>query len=128
VLARVPFDARYWPAEDRDWYARLAAVELRIEYEPEAVVRHFPELDLRGFCRKNFLYGRGAYRFRRQFTGGRLEPPHFYARLLRSAARDGPSTLALVGLAQVVTAAGFFAEAVGQARGGRRKAASLTAL
>lgn len=108
TLLRLPFDESYGAGgEDREWYARLGAAGCLVEFEPGAVVLHFQELSLDELWRKNVRYGRGAYRFRRALRGGRLEPPGFYARLLRDGFRRGPVVGALVALTQAATAAGY---------------------
>jgi GT2 family glycosyltransferase len=120
VIDAIPFDETYSTigAEDRDWYARVAAAGRRLIFEPAAVVFHFPELTPRTFVAKQFRYGRGAYRYRIRHRSGRLERPAFYARLVRCGFDEGLAVGALVSAAQVAAAAGYAAEAV--AAGGRR--------
>jgi glycosyltransferase involved in cell wall biosynthesis len=114
TLAALPFDARFdgVGAEDRDWWARVAASHLRIAYAPDAAVDHRPDLGLVRFARKQARYGRGAYRFHAAHPHGCPDGAVFYGRLVRDAARQGPDVAALVLLAQAATAAGFAAEAV----------------
>jgi GT2 family glycosyltransferase len=108
ILRRLPFDESYGAGgEDREWFARLGAAGCGLELEPGAVVLHFQELSLGELWRKNVRYGRGAYRFRRAHRRGRLEPPGFYARLLRDGFRHGPLVGALVALSQAATAVGY---------------------
>jgi glycosyltransferase involved in cell wall biosynthesis len=121
LLARIPFDPGYASAEDRDWYARVAAAGVRVEFEDGAVVRHFPKLDLPTFWRKNVRYGRGASQFRREHAIARIERPRFYLRLVREGAAAGPRALGLVLLAQVATAVGFGAERLDRLRAGERQ-------
>ena len=124
VLLEVPFDERFpLYAEDRDWCARLHAAGHGYVWVAEAVVFHRLELDLLGFLRKHERYGRGAFRFRRANASfRRLEPPSFYAGLVRDAARTDGALAALVCAAQVATAVGFVHEALRPS--GRRDAAS----
>jgi GT2 family glycosyltransferase len=113
VLAALPFDERYPLAagEDRDWCARLVGSGRTLLFEPAATVRHHQELDARSFWRQQVRYGRGAYRFRADHgTLRRLEPPAFYAGLLRRGFAEGPRAGALVCLAQLATAWGMAAE------------------
>lgn len=114
VLGEVPFDERFpLYAEDRDWCARLHAAGHEYVWVPEAVVVHHLELDLTGFLRKHERYGRGAFRFRRANAAfRRLEPPSFYAGLVRDAARTDVRVAALVLAAQLATAVGFVHEAL----------------
>jgi glycosyltransferase involved in cell wall biosynthesis len=112
VLAELPFDERYPLAagEDRDWCERLAVAGRAIAYEPGAVVRHHPALDLAGFWRQQVRYGRGAHRFRA--AGDRPRPPlAFYLDLLRKGFGQGPAAGGLVVLAQLATVVGWVREA-----------------
>ncbi len=122
VIRALPFDEGYRTAggEDREWCAQLRDRGLRLDAEPAAIVLHHQRLDLAGFLRQHARYGRGAYRYRaRRATARRLEPPAFYLGLVRAGFRSGPATGALVCVAQLATAVGFFAE-----RRGARQAAS----
>jgi GT2 family glycosyltransferase len=114
VLVDLPFDERFpLYAEDRDWCARLHSSGHEHVWVPEAVVVHRLALDLPGFLRKHERYGRGAFRFRRANAAfRRLEPPSFYAGLVRDAARSDRRVAALVLAAQLATAVGFVHEAV----------------
>lgn len=113
LLLEVPFDERYrLSAEDRDWYMRVAARIDGVDQAPEAVVRHFPQLTLRRFVAKQFVYGRGAHRFRRDHRSGSIEHANFYLGLLRTAFGSGLRTGLAVCLAQLATAAGFATEAL----------------
>lgn len=113
--------------EDRDFCDRWCAAGRRIDWRPDALVHHLKALTLHTFIRQQFNYGRGAYRYRRGRAtrlGARLslERPSFYLGLLRSAAAARRSRVAavaltgLLGLAQVVTLAGFVVESVGVSR------------
>jgi glycosyltransferase involved in cell wall biosynthesis len=113
LAVEIPFDETFLDVggEERDWTARLAAHGYELVWEPRAEVLHLPSLTLKDFWRKHVSYGRGAYRYRRRYAGGRLEPPRFYADLVVLGFQEGlPIGLALC-LAQVATAVGFVAEA-----------------
>ena len=114
ILTRFPFDTGYVRAggEDRDWCERLVSGGVAIEYAPDAVVVHSPHLDLAGFVRQQYRYGRGAARFRAGGDSRRLSGPRFYARLLRSGFRGGKAAGFAVIAAQGATAAGVVAERV----------------
>jgi glycosyltransferase involved in cell wall biosynthesis len=111
VLAAVPFDERYRTAagEDRDWCARLGAAGYVLQAEPSAQLVHRPTRTLRAFLRQQVRYGRGAYRFR-TWGSRRLEPPVFYARLIRRGFDRGAKVGVLVCVAQIATAIGFVSE------------------
>lgn len=74
-------------AEDRDFCKRLLERNFKLVYQPEAIVYHFHELNLRGFWRQHFNYGRGAYHFHNNLTKrtsgkSKSEPLDFYFQLL----------------------------------------------
>jgi glycosyltransferase involved in cell wall biosynthesis len=108
-------------AEDRDFCARWTRSGRSMVYSPAAIVRHAHALDVSGFVRQHFRYGRGAYQFRKR-TGSRggepprLEPLKFYMDLLsypiKRAGRDGIGISLLFVLSQFANAAGFFREAL----------------
>jgi glycosyltransferase involved in cell wall biosynthesis len=112
VLAAVPFDERFPAAagEDRDWCARLAAAGFVLRAVPGAELVHRPNETLRAFLRQQVRYGRGAYRFRTSGARRRLEPPSFYARLIRRGFGRGAAAGVLVCVAQVATAIGYISE------------------
>lgn len=122
VALAIRFDESYAGigAEDRDWYARVATAGHDLLLEPRAVVRHLPSVTVRDFVGRHVRYGRGAHRFRRQHRDGRLEPPAFYAELIRRGFHEGVVPGLGVCLAQAATAVGFLLEARAQ---GRRPAA-----
>lgn len=109
-------------AEDREICDRLLQRGHRIVYAPEAVVFHAHPLDLAGFCRQHFHYGRGAFSFRmvrarRCAQPVRLEPLSFYTGLLghpfaEASGRFAVSLAALAFLSQAIHAAGFAWEAL----------------
>ncbi|CAN5353577.1 hypothetical protein BH18GEM1_BH18GEM1_08930 [soil metagenome] len=111
--------------EDRELCDRWVHAGHRLAYAPEAVVLHAHDLDLPGFLRQHFAYGRGARQYHRicSLRGrGRVhpEPVAFYRELVlypftRSAERRLPLT-ALLTLSQVANAAGFFRELLHQRR------------
>lgn len=104
-------------AEDREICDRWVASGYTLEYCPAALIHHYHALDLSGFLRQHFGYGRGAYRFHalrrsRGLSAPRLEPPRFYASLLRYPSRrqrgmELAKTVTLLGLSQVSNACGF---------------------
>lgn len=119
LLAIGGFDTSFArPAgEDRDLCDRWRRAGHRMTFVPEALVRHAHVLGPRSFWRQHFDYGRGAYAFRRaraRRDGGRiaLEPPHYYARLVRTpfATDAGVRALrlaTLLAVAQLANAAGY---------------------
>jgi glycosyltransferase involved in cell wall biosynthesis len=112
VLAALPFDERYRSAagEDRDWCARLMAAGYVLRVEPQAELVHRPTESLRAFLQQQVRYGRGAYRLRAWGARRGLEPPAFYARLVRRAFDRGAGVGLLVCAAQIATAIGFISE------------------
>lgn len=110
------FDPRFRTSEDRDLCERWLAHGLALTYEPDAVVHHAARLDLSGFVRQHFAYGRGAYRFHRESARRGTDParvdPAFYLALQRRPFRQAPPRQALLlsGLLvlwHVVNAGGF---------------------
>jgi len=119
LLVSEPFDERFPDAagEDREWCARIVGKGYRLASEPEARVTHNQELSLASFLRRQYRYGRAAYRFRIARGGApRLERPGFYADLLRRGFAKGARVGMLVVLAQAATAAGW----ISMRRGARR--------
>jgi len=119
------FDGRRFrgAAEDRDFCDRWRASGGRLVYVPEAVVRHAHDLDLPGFWRQHFGYGRGAACFhaaRAARGSGRLRddmPFHFDPALWRATfelrpRRRAARTAALLMVWQVANATGFACERV----------------
>jgi glycosyltransferase involved in cell wall biosynthesis len=116
-------------SEDRDFCDRWVATGRPLLLEPTAVVLHAHPVDLAGFVRKHFEYGRGAFRFRRARARRhgdrlRLEPPRFYAGLVLTPFRHdrrARSALlaALLVVSQLANAAGFLAEGLRRRGGGR---------
>lgn len=133
------FSARFprAAAEDRDFCERWTRAGLSMTYAPEAIVDHHHVLDLPGFWRQHFNYGRGAHGFHRARAARgsgplKVEPPRFYLGLVGyPLARDRSARAfycaALMALTQLANAAGFFYEAMSarwlvagpQAGGGR---------
>jgi GT2 family glycosyltransferase len=106
--------------EDREFCDRWARLGGRLTYAPDAVIRHGHPLTFRGYWRQHVNYGRGALRFHRLRTraaGGRRTgtPLSFYLRLVtypltRAAGTRRLSLTALLALAQIATAAGYWRE------------------
>lgn len=110
LLARFRFDEGYPLAagEDREWCRRVTGAGVAIAYEPDAVVRHHPDLNLRAFWRQQVRYGRGAHRFHDERDAGpQLQAPAFYTGLLRKGFEQGVRVGSLVALAQAATAVGM---------------------
>ena len=116
------FDVRYRGAggEDRELCAKAVELGLELVHMPEAIVDHEHALDLRGFWRQHYNYGRGAYVHRamaagREQRGVHVAPLRFYLDLLAYPWRQPKDKRARFGaslflLSQVANAAGFFAE------------------
>jgi GT2 family glycosyltransferase len=111
-------------AEDREFCERWLRHGFRMTYAPEALIYHAHRLTLDTFCRQQFNYGRGAFRFHqlracRRLDHFRLEPFSFYMNMLRYPLSEiqGPKKylfLALIFLSQGTNAAGFLREMVRQ--------------
>lgn len=117
------FDERFPLAagEDRDLCAKCRESGMSLLSAPNAVVEHRHAMQLRGFLRQHFNYGRGAFVCRRLETsrgapGFRIEPLRFYIDLVREpfrANRPGANRLRIAALlfaSQAANAAGFFRE------------------
>jgi len=110
--------------EDREFCERWLRHGFRMTYAPEALIYHAHRLRLHSFCRQQFNYGRGAFRFhqlraRRRLDHFRLEPLSFYVNMLRYPLAEirGPKKyliLALIVLSQGTNAAGFLWEGMRQ--------------
>jgi GT2 family glycosyltransferase len=89
------FDAGFRTAEDRELCDRWLAAGYRMVYAPAARVGHAHPLDLRGFCRQHFGYGRGADRYHRvraaRDSGSLLEESSFHLELPRLLIRRARS-------------------------------------
>jgi GT2 family glycosyltransferase len=126
------FDQKYTFAagEDREFCDRWLAHGYPLVYVPDVVVYHAHSMTFATFCKKHFNYGRGALRVRRararrRVDRMRFEPIKFYADLLtwpfsRAPRMLAPALTALLVVAQVAHAAGFFFEA--GLHGARRRA------
>lgn len=83
------FDPAFRTSEDRDFCDRWLRAGRALHYAPHAVVQHWHELDLAGYCRQHFGYGRGAYRFHRareRRGAARFRPElQFYREVFRRA-------------------------------------------
>jgi cellulose synthase/poly-beta-1,6-N-acetylglucosamine synthase-like glycosyltransferase len=125
LVAMGGFDESFPLAAAEDRY--LCACWLKqgeLRFVPGAVVEHRQMLDLRGFWRQQFRYGRGGMQFwrRREAEGAagvRLEPWHFYSRMLLYPFGRVPFLKAvgmsvLLAVSQVACAMGYFAERRGE--------------
>jgi glycosyltransferase involved in cell wall biosynthesis len=106
--------------EDRGFCERWLRSGYPMQYAPDAVVSHRHPLTLRSFCRQQFEYGRGTFRYRRlqaELESRRIsiEPARFYFNLLCypfAVSHDAKFQLAaLLGVSQAANALGFFWEA-----------------
>lgn len=93
------FDPSFTTSEDRDFCDRWIARGFRLEYVPEAIVMHRHNLTLRTFCRQQYAYGKGAFRFHRAHSlrrrrNVRIEPS-FYVALFVSPFRHASGSRAL---------------------------------
>lgn len=115
------FDARYRHAgaEDRELCDRWTHSGGKMIYAETALIRHSHRLTPGAFWRQHFRYGQGALHYRRARAHRdagpvRIEPLHFYTRLLRYpwvAGQRRPARIAaLLLLAQTANATGFFHE------------------
>ena len=118
------FDESFRTAEDRELCRRWAQAGFELGRVSEAIVEHDENLDLGGFVRKFFAYGRGAARFHGSGTDPSLrESTRFHFRLpalaipelrQRGLARSA-AIAALLLLWEISNVAGYLAEKV---RGG----------
>lgn len=117
------FDAQYQraAAEDRELCDRWRRQGRRLVTAPAALVRHSHDLTLPAFWRQHFSYGTGAWHYWQHRANGqssrvKVEPLGFYGSLLTWPVRThgvaGLPVGALLALAQVANAAGFFSEAM----------------
>lgn len=109
------FDPRFLTSEDREFCDRWTASGRRLHFLPDIVVYHDHDLTLPGFCRQHFGYGRGAWRFHREYARREHErvriEPSFYLRLHRRALAGQPPGRAL--LLQLLLIVWHFANAAG---------------
>ena len=110
------FDVSFRTSEDREFCDRWIASGRRLEYAPEAVVFHRHDLDMRGFVRQQYAYGRGAYEFHRLVAARadrriRIEPSFYRKLFLRPLDLDdrrrGAAMFALLQLWNLINTAGF---------------------
>ncbi len=107
-------------AEDREFCERWLRHGFRMTYAPEVLIYHAHRLTLSSFCRQQFNYGRGAFRFhqlraRHLLHRFRIEAFPFYVNLLRHPLSEIQGKkkylfFALMILSQGVNAAGFLWE------------------
>jgi glycosyltransferase involved in cell wall biosynthesis len=110
LITSEPFDETFPDAagEDREWCARIVGKGYLLAFEHDARVTHRQKVSLASFIRRQYRYGRGAYRFRSAHGGtSRLERPGFYAGLVRRGFAVDVRVGILVVLAQAATAAGW---------------------
>ena len=107
--------------EDREFCDRWQRLGFRLDYAPEAIVRHLHPLDFPAFWQLHVNYGRGSYLFHalraRQLGGGiRFAPPRWYAGLIAhplgqpDGAPHNARMALLVAIAQLANVTGFFWE------------------
>lgn len=114
------FDERFRVAsEDRELCDRCLHLGYKMTYAPRAVVFHSHDLELTGFCRQHFGYGRGARQFHqeraRRGSGSLAEEARFHGRFLKllgaplSKLRPARAVLvlALLGLWQFLNLGGY---------------------
>jgi glycosyltransferase involved in cell wall biosynthesis len=111
-------------AEDREFCERWLRHGFRMTYAPEALIYHAHPLRLHSFCRQQFNYGCGAFRFhqlraRLGLQHLKIESLSFYVNMVRYPLSEiwGPKKyllLALIILSQGANAIGFFWEMVRQ--------------
>ena len=59
------FDVRFRTSEDRELCNRCLFMQMRLLYEPKAIIYHTHDLNFPEFARQHFNYGRGAYHYHR---------------------------------------------------------------
>ncbi len=111
-------------SEDRELCDRCLHLGYRMAYAPRAVVFHGHDLELAGFCRQHFNYGRGARQFHRERSrrgsGSLAEEVRFHGRFLKllvaPLSRLRPASalivLALLGLWQFLNLGGYLFDLV----------------
>jgi len=118
------FDAAFVETggEDRELCDRWRHLGRRLVYVPSALVRHGHAMNLAGFWRQHFRYGRGAFHYhrrRKERGSGRLQDElGFYSRiprLARGPLSQQPKSRAiaavwLILVWQVANACGYFSE------------------
>ncbi len=115
------FDSSFRTSEDREFCDRLIHKGYSLVYRPEAIVRHYHDLELATFFRQHFSYGRGAYQYHRVRalrSDTQLRPETgYYLSVFRRAfdsrlSRRPFSVAALLGLWQIATISGFMWERI----------------
>ena len=104
-------------AEDRDFCDRAIEAGVRLVFAPEAGIDHYHGMNLRGFWKQHFNYGRGAYayhrlRAERQADAVGCEPLRFYVSLVRYPLAKfgllrGAKLSLLMAISQVANVAGY---------------------
>ena len=102
------FDASFPLAagEDRDLCERWVNAGHAMTYTNKAIVAHAHDLNLVGYCKQHFNYGRGAHhlhraRARRGMRKLRIESLHFYAQLIIAPFRS-ETTMRAIGLSALL--------------------------
>jgi GT2 family glycosyltransferase len=106
--------------EDREFCERWLRHGFRMTYAPEALIYHAHALRLHSFCRQQFNYGCGAYRFHQLRAHHwlhhlQMEPLSFYVNMMRYPLAKIHGTkrflfLALIVLSQGLNTTGFLWE------------------
>lgn len=84
------YNKHLWPGyEDRELCDRLVRSGCRLIYAPEAVVAHDRTLTFSSFLAQHMEYGRGAFKYYRQYRGTAKQGERlFFFRTMREAARE----------------------------------------
>ena len=121
------FNVDFRTSEDRELCDRWLFHGYRMTYAPEAVVYHAHDLNLWGFCKQHFGYGRGAYHYNRiravRGSGNLREEMKFHFNwrnwLLYPLTQVKSRQAFYLAVWQVANTAGFFSEAMSQKFGQR---------
>lgn len=111
LIEQLPFDESFPAAagEDRDWAERASRQGAAPRFVSQAAVLHRPGMNVRGFLRQQYRYGRGAAQYRSADPGRRPGAPGFYLGLLRAGFAADLAAGLLVCAAQLATAIGTVA-------------------
>ena len=125
------FDDRFKRAsgEDRDLNIRLLKQGGSLILDESVIVYHDRDLTLRSFARKNFNYGKAAYRIYARYPEQKLMSSRGYAALfqliLKEYAQFSQRVLAfcLLALSQIATAFGYYSAVLSASKSGARQIA-----